>query len=95
MLTGSHRPHWLQSMADFYLDGGCLTRVAPVLNLDEVAHPRLRVRSVFSREQGILRANPAPRFPPRRPQCTCRGRAARVGGRPASPVLDLNDKENG
>lgn len=62
MLTGSHRPHWLQSMVDFYLDGGYLARVASVLNLDEVAHPRLRVRSVFSREQGILRANPAPRF---------------------------------
>ncbi|MFS2122705.1 CaiB/BaiF CoA transferase family protein [Pseudomonas sp. Pseusp97] len=36
---------------------------APVLAPDEAAeHPHLRARQVFSRPQGVLQANPAPRF---------------------------------
>ncbi|MNR54654.1 hypothetical protein D3C85_1748830 [compost metagenome] len=36
---------------------------APVLTPDEAAkHPHLRARQVFSREGGMLQANPAPRF---------------------------------
>lgn len=36
---------------------------APVLNLDEAAdHPHLQARKVFDRENGMLQANPAPRF---------------------------------
>ncbi|MDD2058556.1 CoA transferase [Pseudomonas sp. GD03860] len=36
---------------------------APVLNLDEAAeHPHLKARQVFARDNGMLQANPAPRF---------------------------------